>query len=278
VLLATLGMLLLAARPAAADPLQVLVPAYFYPIGNPYWGELTIAAGQIRVTAILNPASGPGTMADPNYVQAVNNLRAAGGRVLGYVPTFNGARSEAAVEADINRYIAFYAIDGIFLDQQTTDLAHVGYYADLYNYIKTQNPAYRVIANPGTNTQEAYLSTPTADALVTFEDFGSNYPGYVPDAWTSHYSPDHFAHLLHTVPSAATMAADLKLAAQRNAGLVYVTDDTLANPYDTLPSYWDQEVAQIQATSVPEPAAVWLLATGVLGLLGWRRQATRQTS
>jgi hypothetical protein len=196
----------------------------------------------------------------------VNNLRAAGGGVLGYVPTFDGARSEADVEADVNRYISFYAINGSFLDQQATDLAHVGYYADLYNYIKAQDPAYRVIANPGTNTQEAYLSTATGDALVTFEDFGSNYPGYQPDAWTSNYSPAHFATLLHTVSSATTMAADLELAGQRNVGLVYVTDDTLPNPYDTLPSYWDQEIAQKQATALPEPSSVLLLATGGLAL------------
>jgi hypothetical protein len=210
-------------------------------------------------------------MVDPNYVAAVNNLRAAGGRVLGYVPTFFGTRSEAAVEADILQYQSFYAIDGIFLDQETTDLGHVSYYADLYNFIKGLNPAYKVIGNPGTNTQEAYLSTPTADALVTFEDFGSNYPGYVPSPWVTKYTPDHFANIIHTEPSAAQMAVDLKLAMQRNAGLVYVTDDTLPNPYDTLPSYWDQEVALIhQANVIPEPSSVLLLATGGMALL-WRR-------
>jgi hypothetical protein len=37
--------LLLAACPAAGQ-LQVLVLAYFYPVGNPYWSELTSAAGR----------------------------------------------------------------------------------------------------------------------------------------------------------------------------------------------------------------------------------------
>ena len=66
------------------------------------------------------------------------------------------------------------------------------------------------------------------------------------------------------------MAADLKLAQQRNVGWVYITDATLPNPYDRLPSYWSQEVSLIDPPAVPEPSSVWLMATGVLTLLGWR--------
>jgi hypothetical protein len=230
---------------------------------------MTTAARIIDLTAILNPASGPGTSADLNYVNAVNNLHAAGGHVVGYVFTDYGNRPESAVEADIRSYISFYKIDGIFLDQQSTDPTKVGYYADLYNFIKNQNPSYQVIANPGTNTDEAYLSTPTADVLVTFENTASNYPGATPAPWTSNYSTNHFANLIHTEPTVAGMAADLLLAQQRNVGWVFVTDAGLPNPYDRLPSYWDQEVALI--AGVPEPSSVWLLATGALVLLGRRR-------
>jgi hypothetical protein len=274
--LALLGIfvLLLAAHPVAAGPLQALVPAYFYPAGNSYWSELDNAAHQIGVTAIMNPNSGPGSSADANYAAAVNSLQAAGGRVLGYVYTSYGARSEADVEADINAYVSFYHINGIFLDQQSTSPAEVSYYADLYKYVKSLNPAYQVVANPGTNTQQAYLNTPTADALVTFEDTASAYASYSPASWTSGYSPDHFGNLIHTQMTAAGMLADLHLAQQRNAGLVYVTDDTLPNPYDRLPSYWNQEVAAIAASAaVPEPTSMALLITGAIaaGLLWIKR-------
>src|SRR5215472_2688384 len=61
--LALLGVLvlLLAARPAAAGSLGVLVPAYFYPsfLGSD-WDRMDTAAGKIPLTAIMNPASGPG--------------------------------------------------------------------------------------------------------------------------------------------------------------------------------------------------------------------------
>jgi len=45
-----------------------LVPAYFYPGGSTlgYWNQLDQAANNINVDVIVNPASGPGTMTDPN--------------------------------------------------------------------------------------------------------------------------------------------------------------------------------------------------------------------
>ena len=270
-----LGLLVPGPRPAAAEQLQALVPAYFYPVGNPYWSELDAAASQIGVTAILNPNSGPGNSADPNYVTAVNNLEAAGGKVLGYVYTSYGSRSLAAVEADVNAYINFYHINGIFFDEQSNSPAEVSYYNQLDNYVKSLNPAYEVIANPGTNTVPAYLTAPTADTLVTFEDTASAYSTYTPASWTSTYSPGHFANIVYGEPTTAGMLNDLQLAQANNAGYVYVTDDTLPNPYDSLPSYWDQEVAAIAETATPEPSSLALLAAGALALCAPRFKALR---
>jgi hypothetical protein len=273
-----LALLLLEARPAAAEQLQAIVPAYFYPVGNPYWSELDAAATQMSVTAILNPDSGPGSSADPNYVTAVNNLEAAGGHVLGYVYTSYGSRSLAAVEADVNLYVSFYHINGIFFDEQSTSPAEVSYYNQLYNYVKSLNPAYEVFANPGTNTVQAYLTAPTADTLVTFEDTANAYATYSPASWTNTYSPDHFANIVHTEATTAGMLADLQLAQERNAGYVYVTDDTLPNPYDSLPSYWDQEVAAIADTATPEPTCMALLVTGAIAISISRKMRSLRVS
>ena len=76
------------------------------------WGRLDAAARQVALTAILNPDSGPGKTADPNYVKATDNLRAAGGSVVAYVSTSYGERSLAAVKEDIARYTRFYKVDG----------------------------------------------------------------------------------------------------------------------------------------------------------------------
>ena len=96
-----------------------LGPAYFYPSGAGLdcWNRLASDAGSIKIEAILNPASGPGTAQDPNYVAVVNQLRAAGGSVFGYVSTRYGDRDMTAVIKDIDKYLLCYNINGVFVDE-----------------------------------------------------------------------------------------------------------------------------------------------------------------
>ena len=62
--------------PVHADNVSVLVPAYFYPTwwaGSP-WDDLNAAAAKIPIEAIMNPASGPGSDVNSDYLVAVNEL------------------------------------------------------------------------------------------------------------------------------------------------------------------------------------------------------------
>ena len=235
-----------------AAPLGILVPAYFYP--GSLWSSLDWAAGRVPLVAIMNPNSGPDTAQNPDYVAAVNSLRASGGRVIGYVSTSYTARGSAAVKADIDRYFSFYRVDGIFLDEFTedADAAHLNYYAALYQYIQTKGTNLLVVGNPGINTQETYLTRPTADVLVTFE-VGTGYAAHVVDGWTTNHLARHFSHLPYAVPSAVMMTNYVNLAAARNVGWIYVTDDGGANPWDTLPTYWTNEVNHIRSLNLSQP-------------------------
>jgi hypothetical protein len=51
--------------------------------------------------------------------------------------------------------------------------------------------------------------------------------------------------IVHSVPDCETAKSHIDLAVARNIGYVYVTDDTLDNPYDSLPTYWSCEVDYI---------------------------------
>ena len=42
------------------------------------------------------------------------------------------------------------------------------------------------------------------------------------------------------------MKEHLKLAVSRNAGMVFITDAKMPNPWDRLPSYWQAEVQAIK--------------------------------
>ena len=236
----------------SAAPLGIMVPAYFQP--GPLWTSLNSAAGRVPLTAIMNPNNGPGTAQDANYVAAVNSLRAAGGKVIGYVYTSYSARPLAQVEADIDLYLAWYSVDGLFVDEMTndTDAGHLAYYAALEQYIKSKSANLTVTGNPGTNTVEDYLTGKAADTLVIFES-GSGYPASAPSGWVTAHLARQFVNLLYNISTAATMTSDIDLAVSRNAGWVYVTNDNGANPWDTLPAYWENEVSYVEALNQALP-------------------------
>lgn len=236
---------------AGGAPLGVIVPAYFYP--PTYWDGLNWAAARVPLDVIVNPDSGPGTAQDPNYVAVVNALRAAGGKALGYVHSSYAARDTNAIEADLTNYFNFYPLDGIFVDEMANDANtnHYNYYASLYGFIQREGTNLFVMGNPGTTTQEGYLAG--ADALMTFEN-DADYSGYVVDAWVTNHLARTFAHVIYGVTNAATMTNDINLAAGRNVGWVFVTDDTnAANPYERLPVYWTNEVNYVHSLNGAQP-------------------------
>ncbi|OYW30515.1 MAG: PEP-CTERM sorting domain-containing protein [Methyloversatilis sp. 12-65-5] len=247
--------------------LELLVPAYFYPVdeGITYWQALADAAPDVAITAILNPDSGPGAAFDGDYAAVANAFQAAGGRLIGYVHTGYGARSEALVRAEIDRYYAQYGVDGIFLDEVSNQAQHLDYYQSLHAYIKGGFTRHHIVANPGTQTPEAWLAT--ADVLVTFESPAAEYAGYVADEWTAAQDAARFAHLVYDVPDADAMRAVIDTAIAHNVGHVYVTNDRGDNPWDTLPSYWAAETARVAA--VPEPSA-WAGLLAGLALIATR--------
>jgi len=229
---------------AGPAPLGIMVPAYFYPTSGGYWNSLNFAAARVPLIAIMNPNNGPGMRQDINYVRVLANLHQAGGKVTGYVHTSWGARSLKDVKADIDHYLLFYAVDGFFIDEMSSDknTTNLNYYATIYQYIKSRNPNYSVTGNPGAETQEAYLATPTADSVMIFESDGSDYRTFVPSSWVARYPARDFVHLPYHVADSTTMSNFVGLAMSRNAGWIYITDATLPNPYDRLPVYWTNEV------------------------------------
>jgi hypothetical protein len=233
--------------------LGLLVPAYFDPTpGNPGWGQIAAAAGQVPIMAIMNPDNGPGRHIQADYVAAVSEVQAAGGQVLGYVHTSDTHRSLDQVEAEVNHYRRWYHVNGIFVDEVTSDGSrrHLRYYGQLDNFIHRRLPGSVVVANPGDNAAEAY--TGVADELVLFED-GFGYDTYAPPPWQPLFPASRFANIAYSVPSVAAMQTDVALAVSRHTGWVYVTDAGLPNPYGTLPGYWPDLVAAVAAQNAAPP-------------------------
>ena len=248
-LLSPMIYLLVPVSVKADTTMEIVVPAYFYPSAGSDWDDLNTAATQVPITAIMNPGNGPGNSQDNNYVSAVNDLRNVGGKVIGYVHSSYGSRPINDVLNDIDDYAQWYNIDGIFIDEManTSVPTTLDYYEDIYQHVKSVNSNWELMGNPGINTQEVYLTRPVADRLMVFESQGVNYPGHLPSAWNFNYDPSSFVNLVHTESSSSEMESHIDTAVTRNVAGIYITDDVLGNPWDRLPTYWQQEVDKVAA-------------------------------
>jgi len=235
---AALGALGAPAPARAAECMRIAIPAYFYP--GPTWSQ-AIAGAPTVGTMVMNPASGPGEAINTDYVATVAQARAAGIAVLGYVYTSYGDRPLAEVTAEIDAYALWYGVDGIFLDESSSDAADLAYYQAAAAHVRAATARGVVMLNPGTYPAEAYLSV--ADLVLVFEGAYGAYQSLVVPSWVQKYAASHFAHVVYSASSAARMKQVMKWAKARGAGHVFVTADRLPNPYDTLPSYWTTEVS-----------------------------------
>jgi Spherulation-specific family 4 len=297
---------------AQATPLELIVPAYFYPsFSGSYWDQLTAqAAAGTPITAIMNPGSGPGAAVNSDYTAAITAFRAAGGKVLGYVPTgYAGASVNAGascqpavgttytvsdVTACAQQYKNFYAVDGIFLDEftNTSGIVELNFYRQIYQNLKGAggiDPTWRIMGNPGTSVPPEYFASGqlTADTIVSFEQTAANYVNYAPAPGAATGSPSQFAHLVYNVADPLQAEAFVARVSSLGVGSIFVTNDNFCqgaafctnvnsdfNPWDTLPGYWKQLNAQVRAINAADnnvPAPAPLLALALgLSILGAR--------
>jgi hypothetical protein len=215
----------------------VMVPLYVYP--GSYWDTLIQAKNAhpgVPIIAIVNPASGPGSSIDSNYVNGIQKLKSAGIVVLGYVYTSYGSRSTDDEKYEINEWKNWYNVDGIFFDEMVNWAGYESYYSTLNSYTKSLGMTMTV-GNPGADTSSSYIGT--MDNIVIYES-----PG-MPSAsslagWHTSYNKNSFSIIPFGIGSLDTSAVS---TASNYVGYVYATDDILPNPYDTLPWYLENLVA-----------------------------------
>jgi hypothetical protein len=224
------------------DPAGMVVglPGYFYP--GPAWSAVAAGSPLVRYV-IANPASGPGQARDASYVSVVAASRAAGVVVLGYVSTRWGTRPLGEVLQEIDDYRDWYGISSIFLDEAASAESGLPYYRQLSLAVR-RTPGALVALNPGTVPDERYAAL--VDLLVVFEGDYSAYRAWTPPHWQDRYPRQRFWHLVYATPPGEAEQA-LQAAERHSAGVVYVTDAELDNPWDRLPSYWSQALEAVRA-------------------------------
>ena len=69
----------------------------------------------------------------------------------------------------------------------------------------------------------------------------------IPD-WICEFDASSVALIYHTAGSTEEMLAAVARGKEINAGFMYITDDVLDNPFDTLPTFYREEVEALVAT------------------------------
>ncbi|KAB8194860.1 hypothetical protein FH608_017060 [Nonomuraea phyllanthi] len=255
---------------ASADGpgVSLAVPAYFNP--GELWGRLADPGVGI---VVANPFSGPGKDVDPTYAKAIADAHAAGITVLGYVATgYLGSTGRATrlgettplawlaqAQQETARWYDLYGsygLGGVFLDEVQNVCGPANAWSDTYRAldesIKSLHRGAFTVINPGIGTEECYADI--ADVSLTFEGTYETYRTWQPPAWQRGRDPRRFWHLVHATATREQMAEALSLGRQRGAGYMYITSDVLANPWDTLPDYWQDELDAARPQDTTPPA------------------------
>lgn len=249
-LVLALGLGLLAAppEPPPKPSPKLLVPAYFYPAGKGLesWNKLIAGTDKATVIAIVNPASGPGTQVDPAYTLVIQQAQAAQVKLIAYVSTSYAQRSTADIKRDIDLWLQYYpTIQGFFFDEQSSDGAKADFYLDLATYARGKVRNAFIVTNPGIPCDEAYFAKNVADTICVIES-ANGLDQFVPPAWFAKYPAEKFYGLAYRIGKPNGMRTSIAAARKKRLGYLYITDDKLPNPWDTLPGYWQEELKAVK--------------------------------
>jgi hypothetical protein len=218
-----------------------IVPLYTDP-GDPSWAAIVaarVAHPTVRVVAIANPNSGPGAAKSSAFTAGIAKLVAAQIQVIGYIATGYASHSLASMEGAIDAWHTFYPqVGGIFFDEQSNLEADVAYYRTLSQYAKAHGLPYTV-GNPGTDTAEAYIGA--LDTMLIYESKGLPSVAKL-GGWHTKYAPENFG----VIPYGAALDVTFVKNARKIVGYIYIQNDDLPNPWDTLPSFFGELLTALE--------------------------------
>lgn len=220
----------------------MIIPLYSYPGDS--WNALLSAKAanpSVPVIAIINHDNGPGTFSDPNYTIGIQKLQSEGIVIIGYVDTHYTKINESYARKQINLWHSFYSINGIFFDQMSNLPENEGYYLNLTNYAKSIGYSVTV-GNPGTATLPSYIGT--VNTLVVYEDQGLPQISAL-GSWQAKYGNSNFSMIAFGIND---INDSFISNVSGHFGYIYITNGTLPNPYDSVPSYLKGEMKALTTT------------------------------
>ena len=226
--------------------LRIYIPMYSLSTLSSFLNVMKSYGPSLPYIVAINPNSGPGTTVDSSFTNAITTLHNSGLNVsvIGYVPTgYGSSRTVANVEGMIDTWHSLYPnIDGIMFDEVGNTASSDSFYKTITDYARAHG-AHFIRGNPGAPIDAGKMSM--FDMIAIGES--SSYPSasaLQSDTFNGAYSKDKFAFTIHDQP---TLDTTWIATAKQYLGYVYITNDVEPNPYDTVPSYFVQELQALQA-------------------------------
>ncbi len=294
-LLAALGSASLAGvnpvRASAATPISIAIPAYF--TDDALWDKaLATPAVQYVIGHPLVPVAGQSYVADKDLAARLAQAKAKGKIPLVYV-TGGYDKVDWRVVADrIDTVLGAYpAAAGVFIDEinydQCEKYSSLTKGAGSVKGVRARQANKLIVLNPGAPLLNCYDGL--ADGYVTLERAEKDIPAWTENvnlagnvpfySWMfTEASRPRIWQMIHSVsPANAVAAVDSAMA--RNASVVYITDDVMANPYDSLPSEEMfkaivDRVTQYSSGATPLPAVKQLVVSKASSVVTTKKAST----
>lgn len=256
----------LATANAATSANTLLVPLYSWPVkyvnGVRYLSDswqglynIAISNPNLKIMIILNPDNGnfglgtglltqdqmASAQANPDILWATQRMQSKGILAIGYVYTDYATRDPEICKQRIDLYDRLYSTVGINFDEMSNVVGNEGYYATLTAHTKNTGMTHAV-GNAGTSVPESYVGT--VDTILVYESAGlPSISTLTSRTFNGKYDMNKFGAIPHSVSKYNTSWID---QAQGIVGYIYVTNDIMPNPWDTLSKYARQIARDLQ--------------------------------
>ena len=233
---------------AAGPKVTLAVPAYF--IDDALWEKMIAIPEVGYIIGHPEPVvDGEEYVADKALADHLNQAKAKGKKTLVYVTGGYEKIDWKVVAKRIDTVLAAYPqADGVFIDEitynQCSKYSSLTKGAGTVQGLRARHPGKMLVLNPGGPIWNCYQGL--ADGFVNLERAESAIPAWTQNvtlkANVPYYSwmftaanRPYMWQMVHSInPANAATAVDAALA--RNASVLYLTNDVMANPYDSLPS------------------------------------------
>ena len=187
---------------------------------------------------IINPSDWNFNSTENVFVDEIQKTHSKNNLAIGYIYTRYWKRSISDVNSRVDSRLKYYPnIDWFFLDEVSTDKKYLEHYKQIIDYIKSKNPNFVVILNPGITPYEGYLKI--ADNVVIYEDPCKNYSTYSLPEWTKKYPNYKITFLGYTCDKKQYE----KLSDKYKNYIQYFTNDGGDwNPWDSFSKYLESDI------------------------------------